>query len=162
MLNLNLDNCQDVEGFKGVKEFTKYMEVATEKKYNKIGKKPMGKKYNDEPFVNLKNIELLTESDGTENNEDLIDEIGAPVSENNKKPNLDGNQGNIKSVVDNAPSTSELTGSDLDNYTEPIVDESEMVGAGGEYHKETFIEKNKFYIILALIFLVLSGLSARD
>lgn len=157
MYILNTDNCKEIEGF------GELLDKATDVFVNAIDTKKIVDKNSEEKcsdnecFSNLKNIELLTEttdgtsSDGQKGNEDLGPEMGAPLNDVTSD-----NSVNVDLSV-TAVSSSELTGSDLDNDT---LTEKEVVEIEEE-EEESYFEKNKFYIILVLIILIVTFLMAK-
>ena len=149
MFNLNFENCEEYNSN------TENKEVET--------------------FVNLKNIELLTEnmnsnnaqgSDGQQNNEDLIPDVGAPVEPSNTSSNDDTTQkfpleDSVNSnEVQPSKSDSDLSGNDLDNDTSPVdLPDEETSDDNDEPSNQDFFEKYKFFIILILIGLLIAALS---
>lgn len=146
MFNLNFENCEEY------KSNTENNEVET--------------------FANLKNIELLTEpidstaqgSDGQQNNEDLLPDVGAPVepsttnNNDNTTPEFPLEDSANSNEVQPSQSNSDLSGNDLNNDTSPV-DLPEEETSDVEPSNQDFFEKYKFFIILILIGLLIAALS---
>ena len=146
MFNLNFENCEEYNSN------TENKEVET--------------------FANLKNIELLTEpidstaqgSDGQQNNEDLLPDVGAPVepsttnNNDNTAPEFPLDDSANSNEVQPSQSNSDLSGNDLDNDTSPV-DLPEEETSDDEPNNQDFFEKYKFFIILILIGLLIAALS---
>ncbi len=149
MFNLNFENCEEYNSN------TENNEVET--------------------FANLKNIELLTEtmnsnnaqgSDGQQNNEDLLPNVGAPVepsttnNNDNAAPEFPLEDSANSNEVQPSQSNSDLSGNDLDNDTSPV-DLPEEETSDDEPNNQDFFEKYKFFIILILIGLLIAALSKK-
>ena len=149
MFNLNFENCEEYNSN------TENKEVET--------------------FANLKNVELLTEtmnsnnaqgSDGQQNNEDLLPDVGAPVETSNTNdndettPNFPLEDSVNSNEVQPSQSDSDLSGNDLDNDTSPV-DLPEEETSDDEPNNQDFFEKYKFFIILILIGLLIAALSKK-
>lgn len=147
MFNLNFENCEEYNSN------TENKEVET--------------------FANLKNVELLTEtmnsnnaqgSDGQQNNEDLLPDVGAPVepsttnNNDNAAPEFPLEDSVNSNEVQPSQSDSDLSGNDLDNDTSPV-DLPEEETSDDEPNNQDFFEKYKFFIILILIGLLVAALS---
>lgn len=149
MFNLNFENCEEYNSN------TENKEVET--------------------FANLKNVELLTEtmnsnnaqgSDGQQNNEDLLPDVGAPVessttnNNDNTAPEFPLEDSANSNEVQPSQSDSDLSGNDLDNDTSPVdLPEEETSDDNDEPSNQDFFEKYKFFIILILIGLLIAALS---
>ena len=192
MYILNTENCKEIENFEkdtvehadNVSEILADAAAVAKKKSGKkklfkdLFEKSLNKEekcLDNECFANIKNIELLTETDGTSSdgekeNEDLIQNLGAPLNEvttvsgisNNNDVDVNTNVEVDSDVEVAAVSSSELTGSDLDNDT--LTEKEEINDSDVEEIDEeddSFLEKNKFYIILLLVILLVTFLMAK-